>query len=393
VPVAADHDELTFRAYRGAEGLEALAPEWSALVAAMPGARFNHFPEWYRAYLSSLEPRPHNLLFIAARRGPTLTAVCPLHFQDFHFGAFRPRLLGSIEDDQMQLSDFVFAQSPENKGLLCSLTQWLRNQHDIRWDELRLRKVSAESSIAYAARAQLPSRTVALRYYASAYFRTDGTYEQATQAMTAKFRSNLRRRNRIARETAALRHQVYRRGDELDAGFRIFLDLEASGWKGEAGAASAIRCQPGMLAFYSALARDFGARDECVINVLRHGDQPVAAQFCLQIGKILSILKIGFSEPHAKFAPGLLMLERVIQQACDDPGIDVLHLVNEPSWATFFRPLLAGVWSYCAPNRGARGMIVHLALLAKRRREAGVNVSEYDDAAQSAERDTADTTA
>ncbi len=392
MPIVVDHEGLVFQAFRGSEGLERLAPEWSALVESMPGARFNHFPEWYRAYLSSLEPDPSRLWFIAARRGATLAAVCPLHFQDFQFGAFRPRLLGTIEDDQMQLSDFVFAQAPQNKGLLLALTQWLRNQHEIRWDELRLRKVSAESSIAYAARNRLPAGTVALRYYASAYFRTDGTYEQATSAMTAKFKSNLRRRNRIARETAPLRHQVYRLPDELDAGFRIFLDLEASGWKGEAGAASAIRCRPAMLAFYSALARDFGARDSCVINVLWHGDQPVAAQFCLLIGKTINILKIGFSEPHSKFAPGLLMLERVIQRACEDPGIDVVHLVNEPQWAAFFRPLLAGVWSYCAPNWSARGMLVHLALLAKRRREAGINVSAYD-TAQSEERDTADASA
>ena len=392
MPSVVTHDGLVFQAYRGFEGLDRLAPEWSALVEAMPGARFNHFPEWYRAYLTSLEPDPGRLWFVAARRGPNLAAVCPLHFQDFQFGAFRPRLLGSIEDDQMQLSDFVFAQSTENRDLLYSLTQWLRNQHDIRWDELRLRKVSAESSIAYSARARLPSRTVALRYYASAYFRTEGTFEQATPAMSAKFKSNLRRRNRIARENAPLRHQVYRRPGELDEGFRIFLDLEASGWKGEAGAGSAIKCQPPMLGFYSALMRDFGARGECVFNVLWHGDRPVAAQFCLQIGKTLNILKIGFSEAHSKFAPGLLMLERVIQQACDDPGIDVVHLVNEPQWATFFRPLLVGVWSYCAPNRSARGMLVHLALLAKRRREAGVNVSEYD-AAQSEGRDTADASA
>ncbi len=378
MPSDADHNGLVFQAYRGSEGLGRLAPEWSALVQAMPDARFNHFPEWYRAYLSSLEPDPDRMWFIAARRGLSLAAVCPLHFQDFHFGAFRPRLLGTIEDDQMQLSDFVFEQLPENKGLLHSLAQWLRSQRDIRWDELRLRKVSAESSIAYAARARLPSGTVALRYYASAYFRTASTFEQATPSMSAKFKSNLRRRNRIAGETAPLRHQVYRHQNELGEGFRIFLDLEASGWKGDAGAATAIRCRPAMLAFYSALVRDFGARQACVINVLWHGDQPVAAQFCLQIGRVLNILKIGFSEPHSKFAPGLLILERVIQQACDDPGIDVVHLVNEPQWATFFRPLLAGVWSYCAPNWSPRGMLVHLALLAKRRREAGINTSAYD---------------
>jgi hypothetical protein len=60
-------------------------------------------------------------------------------------------------------------------------------------------------------------------------------------------------------------------------------------------------------------------------------------------------------------------LERVLQQACADPGIDVLHLVNEPPWAKFFRPLVVGVWSYFAPNWSLRGLLVHLGLLLKRK--------------------------
>lgn len=360
---------LTFQALQGLEGFERLAPEWRQFAQAMPGARFNHLPEWYRAYLSSLETDPNRVWFIAAYRGRVLAGIFPLHFQDFRAVAFRPRVLGTIDDDQMQLSDFVFPQTLENETLFDSLTQWLRTQRIFRWDEMRLRKVSAESSIAYAARARLPKATVPLQYDTSAYFNTNGTYEQATHAMTSKFRSNLRRRNRIAEESAPLRHQVYRQ-EGLHEAFEIFLELEASGWKGEQGTSSAIRCQPAMLAFYTGLVREFSKWNECVINLLWHGDRAVAGQFCLQIGRTLYILKVGFSEAHSKFAPGVLLLERMIHQVCQDPSIDVLHLVNEPPWAAFFRPEITGVWSYFAPNWSMRGFMVHLGLLAKRWREA-----------------------
>jgi hypothetical protein len=335
----------------------------------MSCARFNHFPEWYRAYLSSLEPDPNRVWFIAAYRDQALAGIFPLHFQDVRAGAFRPRVLGTIEEDQMQLSDFVYPRTVENESLFYSLTQWLRTQRIFRWDELRLRKVSSESSIAYSARARLPQATVPLEYYTSAYFNTAGSYEQATHAMTSKFRSNLRRRKRIAEETAPLRHQVYRQNGLREA-FETFLDIEASGWKGEQGTSSAIRCQPTMLAFYSALVREFGAWNACVINLLWHGEQPVAGQLCLQIGRIHYILKVGFSEAHSKFAPGVLLLERMLHHLCDDPEVDVLHLVNEPPWAKFFKPEITGVWSYCAPNWSVRGFAVHLGLLAKRWRES-----------------------
>jgi hypothetical protein len=362
-------DKLTFEAAQGLPALEQLLPGWDALLKSMPDARFNHFPEWYRAYLSSLESDPDRVWFVSARRNQDLVAIFPIHFQDFRAGAFRPRVLGTIDDDQMQLSDFIFPQTVENAGLLNELTAWLRSQGRLRWDELRLRRVSSESSIAYAARARLPKASEALEYFTSAYFKADGTYEQATQAMTSKFKSNLRRRNRIAVQSAPLQLRVYRRPEELGRAFEIFLELEASGWKGAEGTSSAIRCQPSMLRFYANLVREFGARDACVINLLWHGEQAVAGQFCLQVRRTLYILKVGFSEVHAQFAPGILLLERVLQQACADPGIDVLHLVNEPPWAKFFRPLVVGVWSYFAPNWSLRGLLVHLGLLLKRKTE------------------------
>jgi CelD/BcsL family acetyltransferase involved in cellulose biosynthesis len=358
--------EMIFRAYQGHEGLSQLAAEWTALLDTMPNARFNHFPEWYRAYLSPLVSDAERVWFIAGYRSGKLRAVFPLRFQDHSVGMLRPRILGTLDDGQMQISDFIFAQTPENEGLLDELTCWLRAHSFAPWDELRLRKASDESSISYAARARLPKATVVLQYERSAYFRTDGTYERAIQMMTAKYRSNLRRRNRIATKIAPLTHRIYRRGDGLDEGFEKFLNIEASGWKGGTGTATAVRCQPAYLSFYQALVREFGARDGCVVNLLWHGDWAVAGQFCLHVGKTLSILKVGFSENHAIFAPGMLLLEKTIEKACEDPSIAVLDLVNDPPWAESFRPFKVGVRSYCTPNFTVPGMLVHLCLLAKR---------------------------
>jgi CelD/BcsL family acetyltransferase involved in cellulose biosynthesis len=361
---------LTFSAYQGLDGFERLASKWRVLAETIPNVRFNQLPEWYRAYLTSLEADCNRVWFVAAYRDGKLAAIFPLQFQNVRVGMLRLRILGLIEHDQMQLSDFVFAQRVENELVLDEFAEWLRNQRIFRWDELRLRRVPEGSSIAYVARTRLPRATTALRFYASAYFSTDGTYEQATQGMTAKFKSNLRRRNRIAETIAPLRHQSYSTPQELDEAFEIFLDIEASGWKGEAGTSSAIRCQAALLAFFSNLMRGFGARHGCVINLLWHGDQAVAGQFCLRVGKTLNILKVGFSEAHSQFAPGVLMLERVVRQACEDPEVDIVHLVNRPHWAAFFKPQIATVWCYFTPNWTVPGFLLHSALSIKHRWQA-----------------------
>jgi hypothetical protein len=276
----------------------------------------------------------------------------------------RPRLLGTINDDELQLSDFVFAPTTHNATLVYELTSWLRMQRTLRWDQLRVVKIPEDSSFSYAARARLPWATLAERYDASAYFDVSGTYEQATQAMSNKFRSNLRRRARLADSTAPRRFRSYHRPEDAPEGFDVFLKVEASGWKGQNGTSSAIRCRPGMLAFYSELVREFAPLGNCFIHTLWHGDLPIAAQFGLRIGRTLHILKVGYRDTHALLAPGILLHEMTIRHACQDPGIDVLSLVNSPPWAKSFRPLTVGVWLYRTPNWTMRGLLAQVGLLA-----------------------------
>jgi CelD/BcsL family acetyltransferase involved in cellulose biosynthesis len=357
---------FTFEAFQGSEGFERLSPHWTALVESMPNPRFVHYPEWYAAYLASLESDASRLWFIAAYRNGELIAVFPMSFQDFRFKGIRPRVFGTIDNDQMQSCDFVFQRTTETEKLLSAFAQWLRSQRAIRWDELRLRNVREDSAIAHSARAELPKGTLMLRHDGCSYFQTHADVELATEAMSGTFKRNLRRLAKRAEQTAPLRVESYRRTDELDKGFDVFIDIEASGWKGETGLSSAIRCRPEMLAFYREVLRQFSVRNVCVINVLWHGDTPVAGQFCLHIGSTLNILKIGFSEAHARFAPGNLLLERVIARSCADPRIDFVSLVNDPPCARNFKPLRIGVFSYCAPNWTPRGAMVHLGLIAKR---------------------------
>jgi len=368
---------LTFKLFRGREGLEQLAPPWKDLADSLPGARFVHYPQWYRAYITSLEPNPQLVQFVAAYRNEQLIGVLPLQFQSNLTRWLRPRILGTIDHDEMQSSDFVFARTAENADLIYQLVAWLRRNNALSWHEMRLRKVRADSAIAHCMRAQSPKATIALCHDGSGYFNTNTTYDKATSEISGTFKRNLRRLARRAENDAPLRFESYRAKEQLEAAFATFVDIEASGWKGDAGSSSAIKCRPDMLAFYRTLVSEYGASGSCIINVLWQGDVPVAGQFCLKTGTTLNILKIGFSDAHSSFAPGNLLLERTLQRACDDPETEIVSLVNQPSWAARFRPLNIGVWSYCAPNWNLQGTAIHVGLLVKRALE-GRNRSRTD---------------
>jgi CelD/BcsL family acetyltransferase involved in cellulose biosynthesis len=355
---------LNFEAHQGRGGLEQIAREWAELADSIPGVRFNQLPGWYRAYLASGRCDPATVWFVTAR-GATreLVGVFPLQWHGRRIIWLGARVLGTINDNELQLSDFTFAQTSANAGLIHELTGWLRRQRILRWDQLRLVKIPANSAFAFAAQARLPSMTIAATYDRSAYLDTSGTYEQATRAMTPKFRSNLRRRIRLAENEAPLRFESYQRPGQVEAGFQLFLEVEASGWKGPSGTGSAIDCCPQMLAFYAELVREFAPRNQCVINVLWHGKQAIAGQFGLRIGRTLYILKVGYRRSHAIFAPGIVLSSMTIRQASADPEIEVLSLVNDPPWAASFRPMAAEVRLYRMPNWTPRGLLLHLGLL------------------------------
>jgi hypothetical protein len=115
------------------------------------------------------------------------------------------------------------------------------------------------------------------------------------------------------------------------------------------------------------VVRQFSPGNECVINVMWHGDQAIASQFGLRIGRTVHLLKVGYRSEYAQYAPGILLQEMTLRHACEDPEVDVVSLVNAPPWASSFRPLTVPVRIYRVPNWNPRGLLAHLALLAWRR--------------------------
>lgn len=358
---------FNFAAHQGLHGYHRIADEWRELALSLGDAcAFYHEPEWILAFLESGACDPDSVWLVTARREGALVAVAPLQYQDYRIGPFTPRLLGTIEDDQLQLSDFVFRQAHENARFMDELVQWLKSGSGLHWDGLRLRRVREDAAIRYAASHALPRNTQVLQHAASSYFDTRADFEHATRAMSYHFRRNLRRQLRRSEEAWKVRAETASSGAALQHAFEQFLKIEASGWKGDEGSGSAIHCQPALLGFYQSLVRHFGARGECVINLLWFGEQAVAGEFALKTGRTLHVLKCGYREEHAKYAPGNVLLQLMIQQACEDVGTDMLSLVNDPPWSHRFKPLKTGVWSYFIPNTTLRGHLTLWGLLGKR---------------------------
>ena len=157
--------------------------------------------------------------------------------------------------------------------------------------------------------------------------------------LSNKFRGDLRRRRRKLDALADVRFVTATDDADLAAEFETFLDVEASGWKGESGDRTAIRLRrEGSLAVYRALLSLRGDEDHCEINALYAEGRCIASQLCMRTGGEFAALKIGYDESYSRLAPGMLLREHIVDRCCQDPDITRMNWLSESAWQRPWHP-------------------------------------------------------
>ena len=129
---------------------------------------------------------------------------------------------------------------------------------------------------------------------------------------------------------------------DLDGAIDTILAIEASGWKGRAGTAVALK--PADEVFYRALARWAAAKGWLRLSFLRLDGRAIAFHYSLQARGVIYALKIGYSEEFAAQAPGKILLvaeiERAFREACRRFDFAGSAADYKTLWATGSRELL-----------------------------------------------------
>jgi CelD/BcsL family acetyltransferase involved in cellulose biosynthesis len=143
------------------------------------------------------------------------------------------------------------------------------------------------------------SYTRALLYPTSAQ-----TEEYLHNALSRKRRKELKRlENRLA-ELGQLDYEVVKNSDALNS-IEEFLQLEASGWKGQVGTAFA--SQETHSIFFREVAKAAAQRDRLMLLALRLKGRAIAMKFNLLAGHAAFACKIAYDEEYARFSPGVLL--------------------------------------------------------------------------------------
>lgn len=318
--------------YRGQEGLEALEDEWRQLCAHMPDRSECHAYEVHRAFLRYFCPTPEASRYLLVKEGDRTRAICPL--QTGHDIIFRRRvpIWSSPRHAHFQISDLIATEGEERSDILPAIVEYL-NKHADHRHVLLIGRLPQSSSLWDGLRDWGPTRYQIEQSSQSNYFDCALPYETLCSRYAKRFHRNLRAHKKRLAALDDVRMVNAVTPEDVRAELEVFLDVEASGWKGTAGTASAIKLQPGLAGYYRELAATMhDTEDRCEINSLYVDGRCAASQFALRTGSRYSILKIGYDEEFARLGPGVLLFDATVERCCADPTIECLDLVSDSPW-------------------------------------------------------------
>ena len=169
--------------------------------------------------------------------------------------------------------------------------------------------------------------------------RPQGEFGDYWKQRPKKLASNIARYFRRAEtEFGAPRLSRHVDAGEMDAGISRFGALETAGWKGQAGTAVSGDNPQG--AFYSEVLRRFALSKQAAVYEFHIGSHLASSRLVISNEHMLICLKTAYDESLARFAPGRLLLYRVIEEQFSQPTRKTIEFYtnatsDQKEWATF----------------------------------------------------------
>jgi CelD/BcsL family acetyltransferase involved in cellulose biosynthesis len=323
--------------FRGIRGLEQLEADWRRLLDEMPGHTPHQTYEAFHAFFTHVNRGDGRLICLALTDGQCVRAICPLEPSTTRILGFQTKVWGLPWRLWDIGHDIICPPGEAERRLLPAVISFLRRAPDRpKW--LLFRAVLDDSALSRCLRALDSRAYVSEVIGACDVLDCTMSFEELSSRFSRNFRSSLRRDRKKLAALSGVRFASTSDRAGVEREFEDFLELEASGWKGDASVRGAIRLRPDQLAFYRELIATFGDSNRLEFNTMFAEGRLIASQLCVRSGTTYTALKIAYDESYARVAPGQLLLERTLERCCRDPQIRRLNLVNNLSWHRNWRP-------------------------------------------------------
>lgn len=342
------HDYATFA------GLEA---RWNEAVdrAGLTHPFLRH--EWLRTWWDAFG-EGRTLTVMVVRAGNRIIGLAPFMLERARMYGVPLRRLQFLHNDHTPKADVIVAERDNEvyEALWHTLLQG-----KAAWDVLQFSQLPGDSPT-HAQIERLSARhgypTSVWMSDASPYLELSSDWNSYFGGLGAKLRQNLRNRLNRLQKLGEPALQVVSERQAIRESRAQALELEASGWKREAG--TAIQSDPQVLRFYTELA-DRAAASWLRLLFLTVNGRRIATSYASQYEGRLSFFKTGYDPDFAKYAPFKLLTYFTIREGYSDRWREVDFLGDaEPwklEWTNTIRP---HDWLFVFANT-TRARVVHTA--------------------------------
>ena len=326
-----------FAEYRGRRGLVALEDDWRRLCESMSFRTSSHSFDAQLAYVDNVMTAPDELRCLALSDGRMVRAICLLEPRVDRTLGIPVRVWRVPLPSHNPLGDVVCPDDEARRALLPALVAYLRSSSGGR--HLVVVGPLPEDSSLWTGLARVgESGSFAVPAGSMHVFDCTRPFDELMARTSKRFRQDLRRHDRRLHELPGVQFKTVARGADLAEAFETFLEVEASGWKGEAGARSAIRLRPRHAGFFQALLGVRGSNENCEISALYADGRCIASEFCMRAGSDYSGIRMGYDESYARLAPGHILMHQTLRRCCEDPTIERFNLTSDSSWQLPWHP-------------------------------------------------------
>jgi hypothetical protein len=157
------------------------------------------------------------------------------------------------------------------------------------------------------------------------------------RALGRRRQKELRRQRRRLGEIGAVLFTTATETAAVAAALEDFFRLEASGWKGRAGTASAQHER--LHRFVRSAVGGLAAEGKAAIHRLLLDGKAIAAAVVLRSGRSAWFWKIAYNERFARYSPGVMLSVVLTDELAEDRG-----LIGTDSCATADHPMINRIW-------------------------------------------------
>ncbi len=154
----------------------------------------------------------------------------------------------------------------------------------------------------------------------AAWIQTEQTWEDYQKTLKKNHRSKMRKYNRRLAELGDVQFEMHTdlNPKDIPAMIREGFEVEDRSWKGRNG--TSVLGNPSVADYYTRLACFLAQRGHLVLAFLRCDSKPVSFEFGFNGKGVYHSLKVGYDPEFAAFAPGQILMERILETMHNESG-------------------------------------------------------------------------